>query len=175
MLAAIKLHSRELLQQWRQTAPICHVVIDDLLPEEWAHGIRQAFPKPDSMALKSSLRELKYVAAQMNKYDALLEEAIYAFQDPEIVAAVEEVTKLRTLEPDSMLYAGGVSLMGPGHFLNPHVDNSHDKFRKRYRVLNLLYYVSPEWTQQRGANLELWPNGPTGKPVTIVSKFNRCL
>jgi Rps23 Pro-64 3,4-dihydroxylase Tpa1-like proline 4-hydroxylase len=173
MLAAIKLHSPDLEQQWRQTAPISYFVIDELLPEEWVHAIRQAFPSPDSMVLKSSLRELKYVAAQMDKYDALLEEAIYAFQEPEIVAAVEEVTQLRTLEPDSMLYAGGVSLMGPGHFLNPHVDNSHDKFRERYRVLNLLYYVSPEWTQQRGANLELWPDGPTGKPVTIVSKFNR--
>ena len=41
-------------------------------------------------------------------------------------------------------------------------------------MLNLLYYVTPDWTaSSEGANLELWPDGPTGKPVTIVSKFNR--
>jgi hypothetical protein len=34
------------------------------------------------MALKKSLRELKYVAAQMHRYDLLLEESIYAFQIP---------------------------------------------------------------------------------------------
>jgi Rps23 Pro-64 3,4-dihydroxylase Tpa1-like proline 4-hydroxylase len=163
----------ELDQQWRQSAPVNHFVIDDLLPEEWARAIRSAFPQPKAMALKSSLRELKYVAAQMNQYDPLLEEIVYGFQEPEIVDAVGRITSLKGLEPDSLLYAGGVSLMAPGHFLNPHVDNSHDKFRQRYRVLNLLYYVSPDWAEDFGGNLELWPDGPTGKPITILSKFNR--
>jgi Rps23 Pro-64 3,4-dihydroxylase Tpa1-like proline 4-hydroxylase len=163
----------ELAQQWTQSAPINHFIVDDLLPEEWARSIRSAFPGPESMVLKSSLRELKYVAAQMNRYAPLLEEIVYAFQDPRIVQTIEQITGLTTLEPDSLLYAGGISLMAPGHFLNPHVDNSHDKFRQRYRVLNLLYYVSPDWTEEHGGNLELWPEGPGGKPVTVVSRFNR--
>lgn len=173
MLPRIVAHIAELEQQWRQSAPVSHFVVDDLLPEEWAYEIRSAFPQPETMTLKSSLRELKYVAAQMNRYDPLLEEIIYAFQDPGIVDAVGRITDLKALEPDSLLYAGGVSLMAPGHYLNPHVDNSHDKFRERYRVLNLLYYVSPDWAEDNGGNLELWPDGPKGKPITISSKFNR--
>jgi Rps23 Pro-64 3,4-dihydroxylase Tpa1-like proline 4-hydroxylase len=74
-----------------------------------------------------------------------------------------------------LLYAGGISMMAPGHFLNPHLDNSHDKFRERYRVLNLLYYVSPNWSAENGGNLELWPSGPKGTPSTLVSKFNRLI
>jgi Rps23 Pro-64 3,4-dihydroxylase Tpa1-like proline 4-hydroxylase len=109
----------------------------------------------------------------MNRHHPLLEESVYAFQTPAIVERVQRITGLRALEPDELLYAGGVSLMGPGHFLNPHVDNSHDKVRQRYRVLNLLFYVSPEWIESNGCNLELWPDGPTGKPITIVSRFNR--
>jgi Rps23 Pro-64 3,4-dihydroxylase Tpa1-like proline 4-hydroxylase len=163
----------ELTRQWTESAPINYFVLDDLLPEDWARSIRAAFPRPETMALKSSLRELKYVAAQMNQYDPLLEETVYAFQDPEIVRTIEQITGLRSLEPDSLLYAGGISLMAPGHFLNPHVDNSHDKFRQRYRVLNLLYYVSPDWPENNGGNLELWPEGPEDRPVTIPSKFNR--
>jgi Rps23 Pro-64 3,4-dihydroxylase Tpa1-like proline 4-hydroxylase len=147
--------------------------VDDLLPQEWAQAIRSAFPGPETMTLKSSLRELKFIAAQMNQYDPLLEEIVYAFQDPRIVQLVEQITDLRALQPDSLLYAGGISLMAPGHFLNPHVDNSHDKFRQRYRVLNLLYYVSPDWSESKGGNLELWPNGPQQQQTTIVSKFNR--
>jgi Rps23 Pro-64 3,4-dihydroxylase Tpa1-like proline 4-hydroxylase len=173
MLPRITSRIEELGLQWKQTAPVNYFVIDDLLPEECAHAIRAAFPPPEAMVLKSSLRELKYVAAQMNKYNPLLEEIIYAFQEPEVVEAVGQITRLRELEPDSLLYAGGVSLMTRGQFLNPHVDNSHDKMRKRYRVLNLLYYVSPDWTEGSGGNLELWPEGPTGRPVTIVSRFNR--
>jgi Rps23 Pro-64 3,4-dihydroxylase Tpa1-like proline 4-hydroxylase len=63
--------------------------------------------------------------------------------------------------------------MERGHFLNPHIDNSHDRFRKRYRVLNLLFYVSPGWSAGNGGSLELWPDGPKGKPVAIPSLFNR--
>lgn len=163
----------ELSDQWRRTAPINHFVVDDVLPPEWTTAIRAAFPQGQSMRLRRSLRELKYVAAQMNRYHPLLEEAIYAFQMPEVVAAIERVTGLAALEPDDLLYAGGISLMARGHFLNPHIDNSHDKFRERYRILNLLYYVSPDWTEDHGGNLELWPKGVRGKPLTVVSRFNR--
>jgi Rps23 Pro-64 3,4-dihydroxylase Tpa1-like proline 4-hydroxylase len=164
---------KALRAQWEGSSPINHFVLDDLLPEDWAREIRSAFPDGASMMLKRSLRELKYVAAQMNRYQPLLEESVYAFQAPDIVDTVQRITGLRSLEPDSALYAGGVSLMAPGHFLNPHVDNSHDKFRERYRVLNLLYYVSPDWSEAKGGNLELWPEGPEGRPLTIVSRFNR--
>jgi Rps23 Pro-64 3,4-dihydroxylase Tpa1-like proline 4-hydroxylase len=163
----------ELISQWKASGPINHCIIDNLLPQDWAQEIRKAFPTGDQMVLKRSLRELKYVAAQMNKFDPVLEETIYAFQAPAIVKLVQDITGLRALEPDEMLYAGGISVMGPGHFLNPHVDNSHDKFRRRYRVLNLLFYVSPNWSESHGGNLELWPDGPEGNPLLIESRFNR--
>jgi len=162
-----------LRRQWESSGPIHHFVLDDVLPDEWAQSIRSAFPPGEKMSLKRSLRELKYIAAQMNNYDPRLEDAVYAFQSEEIVNTVTRITGLRALEPDHLLYAGGISMMAPNHFLNPHLDNSHDKFRERYRVLNLLYYVSPDWSEANGGNLELWPQGPRGKQQTIVSKFNR--
>jgi len=162
-----------LSQQWQSSAPINHFYIDDVLPAEWAREIRAAFPDGNSMSLKKSLRELKYVAAQMNRYQPLLEEIIYAFQQPGVLDRVAKITQLRGLEPDAQLYAGGISLMAPGHFLNPHVDNSHDMQRQRYRALNLLYYVSPDWEERNGGNLELWPKGPKEQQITVVSRFNR--
>lgn len=160
-------------RQWGASGPINHFILDDLLPPEWTRQIRDAFPRADQMTLKRSLRELKFVAAQMDKYHPLLEESVYAFQAPGVVERIQRITGLRALEPDHKLYAGGISLMAPGHYLNPHIDNSHDKHRDRYRVLNLLYYVSPDWEEADGCNLELWPEGPKGKPTTIVSRFNR--
>lgn len=64
-------------------------------------------------------------------------------------------------------------MMAHKQFLNPHLDNSHDKDRQLWRVLNLLYYVTPGWEEAYGGNLELWPNGLKEKQVTIHSKFNR--
>ena len=109
----------------------------------------------------------------MNNYNPILEEAIYAFQDEKIVSVIKEICGIDTLYPDEHLYAGGISMMGNKQFLNPHLDNSHDKDRKKWRVLNLLYYVTPEWNEHNGGNLELWPNGLEGTQITIHSKFNR--
>lgn len=151
-----------------------HFVVDELLPIEIASAVYRAFPATDRLMLRKSIRERKYVTSQMDQCDRLLEECVYAFQDPRVVRTIGDITGLRSLEPDEKLYAGGISVMGEGHYLHPHLDNSHDMERKRYRVLNLLYYTSPNWPEDGGGNLELWPDGFT-VPLTIHAKFNRLL
>ena len=152
---------------------IGYFFIDDLLPENIVSEIYSVFPKPEEMVLKKSLREDKYVAAQMNLYHPILEEVIYAFQDKKIVDLIAEICELKAVVPDENLYAGGLSMMGNKQFLNPHLDNSHDKNRAFWRVLNLLFYVTPNWQESYGANLELWPDGLNAKAITIQSKCNR--
>ncbi|MGG7036024.1 MAG: 2OG-Fe(II) oxygenase [Flavobacterium sp.] len=147
--------------------------LDDLLPLEIVTAIHDVFPQPEQMVLKKSIREDKYIAAQMNLYHPLLEEIIYAFQDERIVKIIGGICGIKNPIPDENLYAGGISMMGKNQFLNPHLDNSHDKDRNLWRVLNLLYYVTPDWKVENGGNLELWPNGLKEKQITIHSKFNR--
>ncbi|WP_118974067.1 2OG-Fe(II) oxygenase [Taibaiella koreensis] len=159
--------------EFQQSGHINSCFIDNLLPVEQAMEIYQAFPSPEEMAIHRSIRENKRVAAQMNLYHPLLEEIVYAFQEPAVVALCTYITGIRDMEPDEHLYAGGISLMSQGNFLNPHLDNSHDNDRERYRVLNLLYYISPDWKLENGGNLELWDGGVQGDPRTIVSQFNR--
>jgi Rps23 Pro-64 3,4-dihydroxylase Tpa1-like proline 4-hydroxylase len=173
VVARLERSLAEVTQQWRESGVVSHCYVDDVLPIEVAMRIRQAYPSGESMKIRRSLRELKYVAAQMDAYDPILEEALYAFQDPRVVDLVGRITGLKGLLPDELLYAGGISMMSRGHFLNPHLDNSHDKNREMYRVLNLLYYVSPNWSLANGGNLELWPEGVEGKQITVESRFNR--
>ena len=75
---------------------------------------------------------------------------------------------------DPQFYAGGLSAMTKGQFLNPHLDNSHDGNQQNYRVLNLLYYVTPEWNPANGGNLELWDSAVRER-VEIQSLFNRLI
>ena len=152
---------------------IGYFYIDNVLPDALAKSIHNQFPSPEDMVLKKSLREYKHVAAQMDKYNPILEDAIYAFQDEDIVKLVREICDIDDLYPDENLYAGGISAMCKGQFLNPHLDNSHDKDRSRWRVLNLLYYVSPDWHDDNGGHLELWPNGLESPQTIVHSKFNR--
>jgi Rps23 Pro-64 3,4-dihydroxylase Tpa1-like proline 4-hydroxylase len=152
-----------------------YFIVDDLLPQDLATAIYQAFPAPAAMMLRNTFRERKYVSSQMNRCDALVEEAVFAWQDPRLLGLISELTGIAGLEGDRRLYAAGISLMGRGHFLSPHLDNSHDMEGRRYRALNTLYYVSPGWKEECGGSLELWPEGPKGKPVTLPSLFNRLI
>ncbi|MCE5359397.1 MAG: 2OG-Fe(II) oxygenase [Acidithiobacillus sp.] len=159
---------------WRATPAIPYVVFDDLLPEDLARNIYEVFPGSEQMILRNSIKERKFVGVAMASYHPLIAEVTFAFQVSQVVSLIQEITGLKDLSPDPTLYAAGVSLMGQGHFLNPHLDNSHDETRQRFRALNLLYYVTPGWREDYGGNLELWENGPdVGIPTTLVSRFNR--
>lgn len=152
---------------------IGYFYIDDLLPIDLAQSCFDKFPDKSEMRVLKSMREYKCVSAQMDKHDKFLEEVIYAFQDKKVVNLIGEICGIKSLYADDSLYAGGLSLMAQDNFLNPHLDNSHDAERERWRVLNLLYYVTPNWHIENGGHLELWPEGPKKNPVLIESKFNR--
>ena len=147
--------------------------LDDVLPEDLATAIYAEFPDTAAMRHRRSLREDKHVAAQMDAYAPLLEETVFAFQDARVVEAVSAITGIAALQPDERLYAGGISVMTRGNFLNPHLDNSHDADRLLYRAVNALFYVSPGWSHADGGNLEVWDDGPKGAPREFVSAFNR--
>jgi Rps23 Pro-64 3,4-dihydroxylase Tpa1-like proline 4-hydroxylase len=173
IVASLEKSKEDLKKQFAITGRVRSCFLDDLLDPALARTIFEAYPRKEELVLQSSLRERKHIGVQMDSYNPLLEEALCAFHDQRIVRLVGEITGLNGLMPDATFTRGGISLMAPGDFLNPHLDNSHDRERKNYRALNLLYYISPEWKIENGGNLELWDNGP-GKPQrTIHCKFNR--
>ncbi len=149
-----------------------HAAIDDLLPREIAERIAAAFPASNEMRLMDSFRERKFTSKSLDKFDPIISEITFAFQDERVIAKVADLTNIKDAIGDPHLYAGGLSAMERGHFLNPHIDNSHDGEQKNYRVLNLLYYITPDWRSEYGGNLELWDEKVT-KPVEIPSLFNR--
>ena len=149
-----------------------YYAVDDLLPPEIAKKIADAFPSASEMRLLKSFREFKYTSKSLDKFDPIIADITFAFQDKRVIEKVAELTGIKDAVGDPHLYAGGISAMTRGHFLNPHIDNSHDGEQKNYRVLNLLYYITPDWKAQNGGNLELWDEKVT-KPVEIPSLFNR--
>lgn len=149
-----------------------YFTVDNLLPSSVAHEIFAAFPSHESMRLMNSFRERKYTSKNFDKFNRLMADITFAFQDSRIVKLIEKITCIYNQVPDPSLYAGGLSAMGRAHFLGPHLDNSHDGDRNNYRTLNLLYYVTPDWKVEYGGNLELW-DSKVRNSITIPSAFNR--
>ena len=170
-LESVEVNLRESFEKSVAQVGVRYCAIDSLLPKEIAQRIQESFPRVDQMRLIDSFRERKYTSKNFDEFDAIMADVTFAVQDPRVVQVVERITGIKDQIPDSNLYAGGLSAMGLGHFLGPHIDNSHDALRKHYRTLNLLYYVSPDWTLENGGNLELWDR-EVRRSVTIVSRFN---
>ena len=150
-----------------------HLIIDNLLPDDLCMNIYTSFPKDfSSFHKRSSFREKKKTSANMSLYDEIINNCLYAFQNREVLNIISEITSIAALEADDKLYAGGISAMTKGDYLNPHIDNSHDMERLKYRRLNLLYYVTPNWEIKNGGNFELWDKN-VKSPKVITSNFNR--
>lgn len=149
-----------------------YCAVDGLLPDELAEQIGKAFPESRKMRLMDSFREKKFTSKSLDQFDPLIADITFAFQDERVIAKVAELTGIEDAVGDPHLYAGGISAMERGHFLQPHIDNSHDGDQQNYRVLNLLYYITPGWKPENGGNLELWDED-VKRPVEIPSLFNR--
>ena len=147
--------------------------IDDLLPEAFVLDVYDNLPEKDAYNFRDTFRERKFTFSNLNDLDnPIIDNIASALQMDNVVKAVQKITKINHLEGDPSLYAGGISRMDLGHFLNPHIDNSHDADKKKYRRFNILFYVAPDIQESDGGNLELWDQS-VSKPLKIESKFNR--
>lgn len=157
---------------WLGAAPFEHVVIDDLLPASAACELSAKLPPPGRLPKLSSHRQRKRIGVDLEQYDPAIGELLFAFQQPEVVEAVEHVTGFADMAPDPSFYASGLSVMVAGDFVNPHLDNSHNGEQSAYRVLNLLYYLSADWALDQGGSLQLWDKD-VRHPTTVLNTFNR--
>jgi len=161
-----------LIRGWETSAPVQHIVIDELLPKELARKANQGFPRLEMMARAETIRERKYTSAKYADWGEETANIFLALQDAEVLALFTRITGIEDLAGDPSAYAGGISAMGAGDFLNPHLDNSSHPKIEGYRRLNALYYVTPDWRAENGGNLELW-SSRLKERIEIVSAFNR--
>jgi Rps23 Pro-64 3,4-dihydroxylase Tpa1-like proline 4-hydroxylase len=173
----IEKNSDFICEQWKNPigTKTRHFILDDFLPNNIAMSIYNSFPKSgEGFRSTKTFREKKKTSAELSSHDSILASITYAIQDHIIVDKIAELTDFENLSPDPNLYAGGLSMMFKGDFLNPHIDNSHDSERNKFRRLNLLYYVTPNWVVENGGNLELWDDSRQ-IPKTLTAAFNRLI
>lgn len=163
-----------LKKKYEQSSSINYLVIENLLPNEIALKMSDFFPEEKELTHLNGPQENKYVGVHFEEKYNLIEECIYAFQHESVIKIIGKITNIKTLLGDPELYAGGISSMSKGCFLNPHIDNSHDRNLENYRRLNLLYYVNKDWDPKLGGGeLVLYPNGIKNDAREISCDFNR--
>ena len=163
----------KLKKKYKTSSNINYLIIENLLPYEIASTLDKKFPARNLLNLRSETQEKKYIAVEWDSSSQIVENCLYAFQKERVINLFSKICNIKDLSGDKELYAGGVSYMDKDCFLNPHIDNSHDRLKEKYRRLNLLYYVNENWDSEKdGGELLLFPEGVKSKPIIIPPKFN---
>ncbi|SVD76415.1 uncharacterized protein METZ01_LOCUS429269, partial [marine metagenome] len=167
---------------------IKHIVLDDFLDERKARSLANEHKNiKEDLWLDYSHRNQKKTGIT-NKYlmgsntRLLLEE----ISSQPFLDWLQKLTGAKNLIPDPDLDRAGLHRIKKGGYLNVHVDEeSHIKYKYWKRRLNLLFYISPDYQENWGGNLEFWESkrkkielggSRTKRKIDSIEPiFNRCV
>ena len=181
---------------YNSNKPFPHIVLDDFLPSEtlektyweltnlWNKWGEDPFI-PDRQSKKKfwpwhnennelpivaigRVQELKYKCPTIGKvFDELTSTNFLRF--------LSELTGIRGLLSDPYFNGGGIHRISSGGHLNIHSDYQLHDITKWYRRINLLLYLTPNWQEEWGGNLELWDTDMSSKVRDVIPVQNRAV
>jgi hypothetical protein len=162
--------------------PFDYWIIDDFLHTDLARKLAAEFPDYNSSDWLFYNNPIEHKKTIHDWYKFPLE--TYKFMSKlvskDFVDHISEITGEKTLFADPGLHGGGWHIHGNDGRLNVHMDYSIHPKLKLLRKYNLIVYLSEEWEDSWGGNLELWSHDPaTNQPkeckVVVQNKFNRAV
>ncbi|NJM74446.1 MAG: hypothetical protein HC852_00275, partial [Acaryochloridaceae cyanobacterium RU_4_10] len=174
-------------KRFAEAKPHRHLIIDNFLDEDFAKTAFQVFPKMGEMDKLKDFRQYKAQDPDLSKFHPIFQEIVFKhLHSRRLLDIVAQITDIPDLLPDCQLYAAGLAQGADSSFLNIHIDNSSHPVHPWYRRLNLLLYLNPDWTEEKGGHLELWTSAmnesvrsppystawcclrPTNNPGTVI-------
>lgn len=162
------------------TEPYTHHIIDNFLDENHAIELSNEFMdynSPNWFVYDNPL-EIKKACNNFYFFPPKTYQFFQFLNSPQFLNKLIEITGIKDLQPDVGLHGAGWHIQGQGSKLNVHLDYSIHPKLKLQRKLNLIYYLTPDWNNNWGGNLELWShdestNQPKKLVTTVQNKFNR--
>ncbi len=166
-------HLDEYAQKFREAKPYRHLIIDGFLDSTIAMQAFQVFPKMEQMETLKDIRQFKAQNPDISKFHPIFREIFFEhLQSSRLLKIITQITGIPNLHADPKLYASGLAQGANGSFLNVHIDNSSHPTEPWYRRLNLLLYLNPYWTEEKGGHLEIWSKDMS-ESAAILPIFNR--
>lgn len=162
--------------------PFPHCVIDNFLPSHLAEELSKEFIdyNSDNWFVYNNPLEKKKALNNWYYFPKNTYQFFQQLMSPQFVNFLRNVTSCPELTPDGGLHGAGWHIQGNQGKLNVHLDYSIHPKLDLERKINLIYYLTPEWKDEWGGNLEFWShdeenNSPKQLIKTIQNKFNRLL
>lgn len=180
----LSLLAEDLAEQFKNSEPFPHVVIDNLLPEDVALKIAEQFPGPDESgwnfvgpgdSVHSNSKKEKLARSDEQSFPDDIRHLIYCLQSGVFLEFLQKVTGIEHLAPDPSHLGGGLHSTGQGGRLMVHVDASRHPNRDFQQMCNMIYYCTPDWEDEWGGHIELWDKDGKKCVTKAAPKFNRAV
>jgi len=164
------------------TEPFDYFIIDNFLDHNLALKISEQFPSFDSPSwyVYDNPLEVKKTINTWYNFPPETYQLLQRLNSRNFLLNLEKITGTKNLIADLGLHGGGWHIHGNKGKLNVHLDYALHPKLELLRKYNLILYLSPEWKQEWGGNLEFWShnketNLPKQKITSIECKFNRAV
>lgn len=169
--------------------PFPHVIIDDFINPMVAMQCFKELKETDYWITENS--ENTYMmenqvnkwftpwsldSAEQLRYEApTVANLIRFFNTPRFLQFLKDLTGMQDLIPDPFLHGGGCHKINNGGKLNLHVDYNINPKSGKFRVLNMLLYLNPNWEEEWNGYLELWNKKEKRLEHSIAPIMNRAV
>jgi hypothetical protein len=163
-------------KNFRNSSPFNHLILDDFLSHDDATQISSEFPAFDDPIWYSYNNPLEIKKAT-NNWNAFKTKTYQFFCHALSTHFTERLSSLLGIKlyPDIGLHGGGFHTHKAGGKLNPHLDYSiHPKLGLQRRV-NLILYITPNWSPDFGGAFGLWEKNSTKGEPALLAKEVDCL
>jgi len=163
--------------QYQNNLPFHHIVFDNFLPDDVAIQLASDYPSHTKMKENWKHHEndnvSRFFLEDSTQYSDNMRLFSAALASRSFLLFLETLTGINALLPDPYLIGGGAMVTGRNGFLKTHVDfNWHQKLQA-WRRCNALFYLTPNWSEEWGGELELWETDGSKAVRTIEPIFNR--
>jgi 2OG-Fe(II) oxygenase superfamily len=175
----------ELASQFRHSEPFSHLVLRNFLPDDIANRLAQEFPGPNDINWRlagpgdvthSGDKNIEKISTSNEQlFPPLIRHVMHEFNSGTFLNFVSDLTGFEKLAPDPWFHGCGLHSTGKGGRLMIHADASRHPNPKLQQILNLIYYVTPNWQEEWGGHLELWDKKASACVKRVAPEFNSAL
>jgi len=182
-------HGKKLNFNYLKTKPFPHIVLDNFINNTIAMQCFEELKTTDYWQTEdsnNSYMKPHQVSKWFTPWDdvslgnlKILTPTVYNtlqyFNSKLFLSYLEDLTGIQGLMGDTGFSGGGAHKIRTGGKLSLHVDFNIHSETKRFRVLNLLLYLNPQWEKEWEGALELWDLDNKKLTDKIYPIFNRAV
>ena len=170
--------AKEKKQEFLAAKPFPHIVIDNLISEDFLRKCAEEFPdlsKTENAIRHSGRTDEKLASPRGNDFQPpSIYELLSFLNSSEFIDFLQELTSVEEpLIPDPHFIGGGLHQIRKGGFLKVHADFCRHPDNTLDRRLNVLLSLNEDWEEDYGGHLELYDKEVSSCRQKILPVFNR--